>query len=255
MTIIAVALALVTSAGPSPPPVWVTRADGQSPGAPYVGVIGDSTGSQLAVAVAGRLRQRDVGVAVATVGGCQPTDVALTYQNPTYLSAHRNCVQDAPEKQRDLTALYHPKVVIWSDIMEWSDIEAEHGRTVVAGSGEWQTRISASWDRLLGRLGEARVVLVLPTWWTGAPAAFPPWFSVRRQRELFQSWAGRHTDRVTVVDLAPVLCPAGPPCPDTVGGVRLRTDQVHFTPEGARRAVDRIFDDVADLKTLHGPAV
>lgn len=262
ITGVTLALVLVTPAGPPPPitpstapPVWVMRANRQSPGAPYVGVIGDSTGSQLAVALADRLHHRDVGVAIATVGGCQPTDVALTYQSPAYLSAHRNCVRDAPAKQRDLTAFYHPKVVIWSDIMEWSDIEAEDGRIVVAGTDEWRSRIWASWDRLLVRLGDAHVALVLPTWWTGAPADYPAGFSVRRQRELFRSWAGRHAGRVTVVDLTPVVCPDGPPCAQAVGGVRLRTDHVHYTPEGARRAVGRIFDEVAGLRTLHGPAV
>jgi acetyl esterase/lipase len=190
------ALGLLAPAGPPPPvtpstmaqapPVWVLCADRQSPAAPYVGVIGDSTGSQLALAVADRLRHRDVGVVIATVGGCQPTDVALTYQGPDYLRSHRNCIRDAPEKQREMTARYHPKVVIWSDIMEWSDIQAEDGRTVTAGTDEWRRLILASWDRLLARLSDARLALVLPNWWAGWPAVYPAGFPVGRQRALFR---------------------------------------------------------------------
>jgi hypothetical protein len=252
----ALALGLVSPAGPPPPvtPVWVLRADRQSPGAPYVGVIGDSTGSQLAQALAVLLHHRDVGVAIATVGGCQPTDVVLTFQRPEYLRTHRNCSWEAPAKQRAMTARYHPKVVVWSDIVEWSDIQAEDGRTIAAGTAEWRRGILESWDRVLLRLGDADVALVLPSWWAGAPPDYPAGFPVGSQRALFRSWAGRHPDRVTVVDLSPVVCPAGPPCASPAGGVRLRTDHVHYTPEGARRAAEKIIGDVPRLRTLRGPA-
>jgi hypothetical protein len=236
------------------PRLWVLRAEPQSPAAPYVGVIGDSTGSQLAGALAGALRHRDVGVVIATVGGCQPTDVALTFQSANYLGSHQNCTWEAPAKQREMTIRYRPKIVVWSDIMEWSDIRAEDGRIIVAGTGEWQRRILESWDRLLARLGDAHLALVLPSWWAGWPANYPAAFPVARQRALFRSWAGDHADRVTVVDLTPVVCPAGPPCRQVVDGVRLRSDSVHFTPEGARRAGEKIMNDVEGLRTLHGPA-
>jgi hypothetical protein len=240
---------------PQPAPrLWVLRAEPQSPAAPYVGVIGDSTGSQLAGALAGELRHRDVGVVVATVGGCQPTDVVLTFQNPAYLGTHQNCTWEAPAKQREMTIRYRPKVVVWSDIMEWSDIRAEDGRIIAAGTGEWQRRILESWDRLLARLGDAHLVLVLPSWWAGLPAEYPAAFPVGRQRALFRAWSVYHADRVTVVDLAPVVCPGGPPCRQVVGGVRLRSDNVHFTPEGARRAGEKIMNDVERLRTLRGPA-
>lgn len=236
------------------PRLWVLRAEPQSPAAPYVGVIGDSTGSQVASALADALRHRDVGVVVATVGGCQPTDVALTYQSADYFGSHQNCVWEAPAKQREMTHRYRPKVVVWSDIMEWSGIRAEDGRIIVAGTGEWRRRILESWDRLLARLGDAHLVLVLPSWWAGWPADYPAAFPVGRQRALFTTWAGRHADRVTVVDLAPVVCPAGPPCGQVVGGVRLRSDNVHYTHEGARLAGEKIMNNVEALRTLRGPA-
>ena len=236
------------------PLLWVLRAEPQSPAAPYVGVIGDSTGSQLAGALADELRHRDVGVVVATVGGCQPTDVVLTFQSADYLQTHQNCTWEAPAKQREMTVRYRPKVVVWSDIVEWSDIRAEDGRIVGAGTGEWRRRSLESWDRLLVRLGDAHLVLVLPTWWAGRPVDYPAAFPVGRQRELFRSWGGHHADRVTVVDLTPVVCPGGPPCKQVVGGVRLRSDNVHYTPEGARRAGEKIMNDVDGLRTLRGPA-
>jgi hypothetical protein len=81
----------------------------------------------------------------------------------------------------------------------------------------------------------------------------------------------------TITGVTPALglvTPAGPPPPTTPstaaqsppvwvlrgpaeprGGVRLRTDNVHYTPGGARRAAEEIMNDVAGLRTLHGPAV
>lgn len=219
-----------------------------------MGVIGDSTGGQLAIALADRLHHRDVGVVSAAVGGCQPTDVRFTFQNSEYLRSHPDCIQDVPEMQREMIARYHPKVVVWSDVMEWSDIQAEDGRNIVAGTDEWRRRITEGWDRLLARLGDAHVALILPSWWADSSPDSPSVFSVDRQRALFWSWAERHTDRVTAVDLKPVVCPNGPPCGQIVGGVRVRPDHVHYTPEGARWAIEKIMNDVADLKTLHGPA-
>ncbi|MFB9835102.1 SGNH hydrolase domain-containing protein [Actinoallomurus acaciae] len=246
---------------PAPPPtgraparrVWVLRSPEQSAGTPFVGVIGDSTGSQLAFALAPELGRRDIAVAIATVGGCQPTDLMFTYQSPVYFQSHRRCGEDAREAQRELVARYAPKVVVWSDVMEWSDIK-DGDRTVPAGREEWRRLVFAAWDRLLARLTGASVVLVLPTWWAGWPPGYPAAFPVDRQRELFRSWAARHTGRVSVVDPAPLICPDGAPCPQAVGGVRLRTDSVHYTPEGARRVVAEVLRGSAALRDLRGPA-
>src|SRR4051812_16220143 len=92
------ALGVALAGVPVPPPadraparrVWVLRSPEQSAATPYVGVIGDSTGSQLAFALAPELHRRDIAVVIATVGGCQPTDVAFTYQSPEYFRSHRH---------------------------------------------------------------------------------------------------------------------------------------------------------------------
>jgi hypothetical protein len=255
-------LSVVAGGVPAPPPpagrapaprVWVLRSPKQSAGTPYVGVIGDSTGSQLAFALAPELGSRDVAVVIATVGGCQPTDLVFTYQSPTYFQSHRHCGEDAREAQRELVARYAPKTVVWSDVMEWSDIK-DGDRTIPAGSQEWRRQVLAAWDRLLGRLGGAGVVLVVPTWWAGWPPGYPAAFPVDRQRELFRSWAAHHTGRVSLVDPAPLICPGGAPCPQAAGGVRLRLDSVHYTPEGARRVATEVLKTSATLRDLHGPA-
>jgi hypothetical protein len=216
-------------------------------------MIGDSTSGQLAAPLAAELNPRGVDVVNAAVGGCQPTDLVLTYESLEYFQRHLNCPLDARDKQTEMTSRFHPSVVIWSDIMEWSGIKATN-RIITAGSEEWKRMILEGWTRTLERLGEAHVVLILPTWWAGWPRDTPASYPVDRQRSLFQMWAKLHAGRVAVVDLGPVICPAGPPCQQVVGGVQLRTDHAHYTPEGARRAIAKIMADAPILRDIHGSA-
>jgi hypothetical protein len=255
------AMSLAAPGGPPAPPpadkppirsLVIYPAPSRDPVASFVGVIGDSTGTQLAEPLAAELNPRGVSLVRATLGGCQPTDTVLTYGSREYFQRHQNCPHNARENQNDMVFRFRPRVVVWADIMEWSDIEVNN-RIVVAGSEDWKRLMLEGWNRTLDRLGRADVVLILPTWWAGWPRNTPASFPVEQQRVLFQSWAERHPGRVTVVDLGPVICPAGPPCQQVVDGVQLRTDHVHYTPEGARRAIAKIMADAAVLKKLHGP--
>jgi hypothetical protein len=254
------AVCLAASGGPpaplpGAPPVralFVYPAPSKDPGTPFLGVIGDSTATQLTQPLAATLNPRGVGVVGATVGGCQPTDTVMTFGSAEYFQRHLNCPQDAREKQNDMVYRFHPWVVLWADILEWSDIKLGD-RTVTAGTAEWKRLMTEGWDRTLSRLGGADLVLVLPTWWAGWPLNSPPAFPVEQQRVLFRTWAARYPRRVTVVDLGPVICPAGPPCQQVVDGVELRSDHVHYTPEGTRRAIAKILADAPVLRRLRGP--
>lgn len=246
---------------PAPPPadapparpLALYPAPAKDPAGPFAGVIGDSTASQLIAPLATELNPRGIGVVGATQGGCQPTDTVMTYQSPEYFKRHLYCTTDARERQSYMVFRYHPKAVVWADIMEWSDIRLGD-RTVPAGTPEWKQLMLAGWDRTLDRLGGAHVVLILPTWWAGWPRNSPVIFPVEQQRVLFQSWAARHPGQVTVIDLGPVICPSGPPCRQVVNGVLLRSDHVHYTPEGTRRVIAAIMAGAPILTKAHPPA-
>jgi hypothetical protein len=217
--------------------------------APFVGVIGDSTGRQLAQPMAASLNPRGVGVVNATTSGCQPTDVVLTYESNEYFERHRHCPHEAQRRQKAMVSHFHPRVVIWGDIMEWSDIQIK-GHLVRAGSDRWQQLMFGGFDRTLRRLGDAAVIVILPTWWAGHPTDSPAKFPVERQRALFLAWAARHPGQVTTVDLGAVICPTGPPCRQVMNGVRLRKDSVHYAPAGLRRVIPKIMAASAVLKEL-----
>jgi hypothetical protein len=59
--------------------------------------------------------------------------------------------------------------------------------------------------------------------------------SYRRLDSIERRFAKRHPGKVTIIDLAHRVCPKGPPCPEFVGGERIRPDGRHFTPEAATR--------------------
>jgi hypothetical protein len=255
------ALSMATSNGPpvSAPPgaiaprpaIWSYPAAPDLQRTPFVGVIGDSTGSQLLLPLAVRLNPRGVGVVSATVGGCQAIDADLTFASPEYHERHKTCPEDARRLQTEMTARFHPKVVIWSDSLDWSDLKV-HGQIVPAGGDRWRQLILDAWDRTLGRLGAAAVVLILPTWWADLPATASASFSVDRQRALFRAWAARHPGRVIPIDLGPAVCPGGPPCHQVMNGVRLRSDYLHYSPEGINRVISAIMAGSAPLANMRG---
>jgi hypothetical protein len=56
----------------------------------------------------------------------------------------------------------------------------------------------------------------------------------------------RERPGVALVDLASIVCPDGPPCPETRDGVTLRPrDGGHFSEDGARWVAPFLFDEIA----------
>jgi hypothetical protein len=69
---------------------------------------------------------------------------------------------------------------------------------------------------------------------------------IERLNRLYRRFAAAHPETVTVVDLEAIVCPAGPPCPETVHGLRLRPhDGSHFEGDGPGYVVPRLLDAIA----------
>lgn len=51
----------------------------------------------------------------------------------------------------------------------------------------------------------------------------------------------------TVIELDPIVCPTGWPCPEVIDGVRLRRDQMHLTAEGAAWVVPQLEQKLLDV--------
>ena len=62
---------------------------------------------------------------------------------------------------------------------------------------------------------------------------------------LYQRYTTLHPD-VGLVDLATIVCPGGPPCPEYVSGIRLRpADGGHFQAPGAAWVAPRLYAAIA----------
>jgi peptidoglycan/LPS O-acetylase OafA/YrhL len=146
----------------------------------------------------------------------------------------------------------NPNVVLWMSSWEKQDLVVD-GRTIVAGTPEWEAEIMQRMDGALAELtaNGARVVMVTEA----APAPNPAQgtetydraaddASYERLNGLLRRFQARHPDKVSIVDLASVLCPDGSPCPEDVDGLHARPDGRHFTPTSAVWAARLVLSQV-----------
>src|SRR5581483_4553849 len=78
----------------------------------------------------------------------------------------------------------------------------------------------------------------------------------RHLDRLYRQFAAAHPDRVLVADLADIVCPGGPPCPEFVDGVRLRPrDGGHFAGDGPAYVAPRLVQAIITALRAHAAAM
>ena len=159
------------------------------------------------------------------------------------------CARRVPLTLEDLVATSDPDVVVWLSSLDLVHREVD-GRVLEWGTTEHRSALLDAMDearlRLTGR--GARVVFIAPSPPTVVDDYPPfPGYAQRRlveYRELLVDYAADHPNDTALVDLQPIVCPGGHPCPVEVEGVRLRPDGAHFTEETspvvARQLLPRI---------------
>lgn len=222
--------------------------------APTVAVVGDSVARDYAYYLARELGPRGVRVVDAAIPNCPASTLFLIeHVRGTHVFPRGGaCPRFVTTKQDALVTDFSPQVILWHSIVEMYDIY-EKGTTVAWGSGEWERRVTAEWDGSLTRLTRrgASVVVILPIWYQRLAAVPPgaPGPSIESLRGLYTRWASAHRDQVTLVDVAPLACPAGPPC-KPVNGIDFRPDNVHFGDPGGARAAAYLRAQVPALARL-----
>ncbi|GHH63577.1 hypothetical protein GCM10017673_04770 [Streptosporangium violaceochromogenes] len=266
--------------GAPPEPEYVRQRDGLTvdhdadPARPVIGLIGDSIAVSLQSALSQEASRRGLTLVSAARPGCGAGSSLLLDETGHPFAIAPVCAERTPRLQEQLVARFRPRLVIWHSARDRTDIRVG-SRVVKAGTAEWLGRRLADWDATLDRLSRtgARVAVVLPAWSaraskrTGCGGEFnfdPPscglaTISTEHLRRLYRRWAASHPGRVTLVDLAELACPGGIPCPERLSGVRLRDDDVHFSPEGARllapSLLDRILGPAAAARLPAGPGL
>jgi SGNH domain (fused to AT3 domains) len=243
--------------GPKPVPPggdtkpWVVIGSSSARSAPTLGVVGDSVARDYAYYLAGELGRSGVRVVDGALSACPVGALPLLSRLHDVVKPLRDggCPRLVVGKQQAMLKDYAPKVILWHSITELWSIADPKGE-VPSGSPEWARRVRADWEATLTRLtrGDAKIVLVLPLWYERtAPARLDaPGPSVEKLRDLYIRWAAGHQDTVTLVDVAPLVCPAGPPC-GVVNGIDYRPDSTHYDDPGGVR--------VAAYLRAHVPAL
>jgi len=202
-------------------------------------IVGDSTACSLVPGFAAAAQASGFSLDQGVVFGCGVASGEITTTRNEAITPHSSrCPGMVDWDIPRALARAQPTLVIWSSVWEKSDLVV-NGRTVVAGTPEWERVIMARMDTALARLtyGGAKVVMLTEP--APAPTTSGPQETSDpkadndgyvRLNALLRRFQARHRGAVMVVDVAALVCPGGPPCPATVDGTQPRPDSRHLTP-------------------------
>jgi len=134
-----------------------------------------------------------------------------------------------------------PDIVIWDSLWEKEDPIVD-GEALVSGTPAGDAEMLKRMNATLALVTAYGAKVVMLTAAAPAPNDAETTNNVNkavddasyaRLDSIDRRFAAQHPDQVTLVDLAHRLCPNGPPCPETVDGLRMRPDGRHFTPTAA----------------------
>lgn len=209
-------------------------------------IAGDSVGFSLFPALREAGAAHGVQVETAALFGCPVVDGAPVDDNGRPFPTVPVCPVDRPAHYRTAVARFRPDVVVW--ISGW-----ETSARIVDGQVFRFGTITGNRD-LLHRVDDAvhwltadgaRVVFV-PLAPSAQPSAHGVPSPTNDERmvglaNLLGTYAHRHPEAASVVDLPALICPDGPPCPAEVDGVVPRpSDGVHFAGTGAAWVAERV---------------
>ena len=140
----------------------------------------------------------------------------------------------------------------------WDTLDLKVGGNLLeVGSPEWH---AYAWGQLEGAVdalsaGGARVILLTAPCFKPRDLAMAQTISgehlkvwpVEPLNGLYGDFAQQHADRVSVVDLDGFICPGGGYSDLSIDGVRIRSDGVHFSPEGAAVVARWLAPQIKDI--------
>lgn len=205
-------------------------------------ILGDSTACSLFPGMKAVGDEAGESVAQAAVFGCGMASGQITTTRGEQITPHsERCPQMVEAAQVPALAQMRPDVVIWMSLWEKSDMVA-NGKTLVSGTAAGDAEMLRRMNADLARVTAYGAKVVLVSIAAPAPNDAETTNDVNKSVDdasyarldaINTRFVSMHPDQVTLVDLAHHLCPSGPPCPETVDGIRTRPDGRHFTPTAA----------------------
>jgi peptidoglycan/LPS O-acetylase OafA/YrhL len=210
-------------------------------------LLGDSVAYTLGDALTAEAAKS--GVTLKTIGrlGCSMTTGIALVADGTPVSWGAVCAGDTVKYQTDALDQYRPDTLMWLSTWETSDYQVD-GQTLKFGTPAFEDWLLGEMERVrqLAASRGARLVFV-----TNPPTAPNPAREVDpvanekldQLNQLYRKFAAEHPQDVSVVDVSPIVCPGGPPCPTTLDGIVLRPkDGGHYDAEGAAWLAPRLMD-------------
>jgi hypothetical protein len=168
-----------------------------------------------------------------------------------------DCSRQTASYQSENVARYQPEVVLW--LSSWEPTNHLYdGVRLDFNTPEGDAALLADFEQSRQRLTAGGATLVMLTMAPPADSDIGPadqdlvW-RYARLNEMFRTFAAMNYQTVKVVDLAGIVCPGGPPCPQYMDGIRLRpTDGGHYLGDGPAWVAPRLLDAI--LRQFADPA-
>jgi hypothetical protein len=217
-----------------------------------IAFIGDSIADTLAPALANEAGQLGVKLTAAVRPGCGVLTGYPVDDKGVRVPWGVNCSDEEPRIQEETIAELSPQLV--AVLSSWETADRELNGEIVSlmtprGEEVWRGLLDEARTRLSA--GGAKLALVLlppPAEFSDAGPPKPGLEKrIARLNSIYRRYARDHPGEVVTVDLARIVCPGGPPCPEEVAGIRLRPrDGGHFEAEGAEWVAPRLFQAIVD---------
>ncbi|MEM9467038.1 MAG: acyltransferase family protein [Actinomycetota bacterium] len=211
-----------------------------------IALIGDSVAGSLAPAMSEALTGAGYVFLDAHVHGCGVASGLTVTETGERFPWSEECVERVPTVHERLVDDHDPDLIVWHST--WETADRLIGDTFLEfGTGPHDAALAEEIDTVMRRLtrrGARVVILVAPP---NAPSAFlaepDPTDMLHLATQL--EAAAMRFDELSLIDLNPIVCPGGPPCPEQVDDLTLRPDGGHYSNDAAVWLVAELLDDLA----------
>ena len=227
------------------PPATGTAVTTTSEPAPIesVALVGDSVAGSLAPAMSDAFTSAGFTFLDAHVHGCGVASGLTVTETGERFPWSDECVERVPVVHDQLIREHDPDLVIWHSTWETADRLLDEA-FLEFGTPEHDTALADEIETVFERLtagGAEIVILVAPP---NAPNPFiaePDPTDMLHLADQLEIAANRFDD-LSLLDLNPIVCPGGPPCPEIIDGLTLRPDGGHYSDTAAVWLVAQLTD-------------
>jgi hypothetical protein len=208
-----------------------------------IALVGDSVAGTLAPAMRDAFTGAGFTFLDAHVHGCGVVSGLAVDEAGEPFPWSGECVERVPALHEQLIREHDPDLVIWHSTWETADRLLDEA-LLRFGTPDHDAALAREIDIVVERLnarGAEVVILVAPP---NAPSSFVADPDPTRMLHLADQLAiaADRLDALSLVDLNPIVCPGGPPCPERIEGLTLRPDGGHYSDEAAVWLVAQLAD-------------